>query len=75
MARGFLFVWVFAVPLALFHEDYDFIAVLFFALMLTYGFVGIEQVSIEMEDPFGNDQNDIREEDLAEVKRHILCSF
>ena len=75
MARGFLFLWVFALPLALLHEDYDFIAVLFFAFLSTYGFVGIEKVSIEMEDPFGNDQNDISEEWLAEVKRHILCYF
>lgn len=39
--------------------------------LLTYGFVGLERVSIEMEDPFGNDTNDFDDMGLAQVSWHI----
>lgn len=71
MARTFLFAWVFTVPFALLKADYDFYEVFMLGFLLTYGFVGLERVSIEMEDPFGNDTNDFDDMGLAQVSWHI----
>ena len=67
MARTFLFAWVFTVPLALLNGDYVFYEVVALGFLLTYGFVGLERVSIDMEDPFGNDENDFDDMGLAQV--------
>lgn len=67
MARTFLFAWVFTIPLALLDGKYDFYEVFIVGILLTYGFVGLERVSIEMEDPFGNDENDLDEMGLAQT--------
>mmetsp|Transcript_3242 Transcript_3242/g.4551 ORF Transcript_3242/g.4551 Transcript_3242/m.4551 type:complete len:567 (+) Transcript_3242:23-1723(+) len=65
MTRTFLFFWVFTLPLALVQssntrEPFEIMLILFF---LTYGFIGLEYVSMELDDPFGEDPNDF--DDLA----------
>jgi hypothetical protein len=73
MTRTFLFVWVFTLPFALvqsFNDAFPFILIVFF---ITYGFIGLDLVSIEMDDPFGNKPNDFNIEVYAKnTYRDIL---
>lgn len=67
MTRWFLFAWVFTIPMTLteaMHYIFEIMVVVFF---ITYGFLGIEYVSIEMDDPFGDDATDIDHGGLAEI--------
>ena len=55
-ASTFLLFYIFTVPFALLSDissPYMHLLVIFF---LTYGFVGLEIISIEMDDPFGGEQ-------------------
>lgn len=67
MTRTFLFLYVFSLPFAL-ADDIDqltpYLLVVFF---FTYGFIGLELISIEMDDPFGDDPNDFNVEAVARV--------
>merc|ERR1719273_1907097 len=58
MARTFLFVWVFTLPFALNNDIVDATAFIFIIFFISYGVLGLECVSIEMDDPFGDDPND-----------------
>lgn len=56
--RTILFVWLFTLPLSLMKDasnPWEDMIMIFF---VTYGFLGLEYVSIELGDPFGNDDND-----------------
>jgi len=58
MARTFLFLWVFTLPMALLSDAssiVDHCCIIFF---VTYGFIGLESVSIQLDNPFGEDEND-----------------
>ena len=67
MARTVLFFYVFTVPFALVEDVSMPIAHLFVIFFLTYGFMGLEYVSIELENPFGNDINDFNNIRMAHV--------
>lgn len=67
MARTVLFFYVFTVPFALVEDVSKPIAHLVVIFFLTYGFMGIEYVSIELENPFGNDANDFNNIRMAHV--------
>jgi predicted membrane chloride channel (bestrophin family) len=58
MTRTFLYFYIFSVPFALLHDTSSTYAYLVVVFFLTYGFIGLELVSIELDDPFGNDPND-----------------
>uniref|UniRef100_A0A7S1Y3W0 Bestrophin homolog n=1 Tax=Grammatophora oceanica TaxID=210454 RepID=A0A7S1Y3W0_9STRA len=58
MARTFLFFYVFTVPFALLSDDSAAVAHCVVIFILTYGFMGLEYVSIELDNPFGDDDND-----------------
>ena len=60
MARTFLFFYVFTVPFALLSDTTCPIAHYIIIFFFTYGFMGIEEVSIELDDPFGSDANDFK---------------
>jgi predicted membrane chloride channel (bestrophin family) len=67
MARTFLFLFVFTVPLVFLSDKnsslmYHCVAV----FIVSYGFVGLETVAIELDDPFGDDENDFDNEGMAE---------
>eukprot|EP00591_Stephanopyxis_turris_P002108 CAMPEP_0195527226 /NCGR_PEP_ID=MMETSP0794_2-20130614/28755_1 /TAXON_ID=515487 /ORGANISM="Stephanopyxis turris, Strain CCMP 815" /LENGTH=420 /DNA_ID=CAMNT_0040658091 /DNA_START=126 /DNA_END=1388 /DNA_ORIENTATION=+ len=66
MTRTFLFFWVFTLPCALLN-DMDLVISMFMAFFTTHCFVGLEFVSIELDDPFGEDPNDFDVKALAEV--------
>lgn len=56
--RTILFVWLFTLPLSLMKDagaPWEDMIMIFF---VTYGFLGLEYVSIELDDPFGQDDND-----------------
>lgn len=60
MTRTFLFFWVFTLPLVLVAEmgEDEAVHVMVIIFFITYGFLGLEYVSIELDDPFGDDPND-----------------
>jgi predicted membrane chloride channel (bestrophin family) len=59
MARTFLFFYVYTMPFALLSVVNKPIEDICLSFIVTYGFVGIEFVSIELDDPFGEDPNDL----------------
>jgi predicted membrane chloride channel (bestrophin family) len=58
MARTFLFFYVYTVPFALLSDPSIAIVHCIEIFVLTYGFMGLETVSIELDNPFGDDDND-----------------
>lgn len=60
MARTFMFLFVFTVPFAMLTDKSSHVAHCFMVFLLTYGFVGLEVVAIELDNPFGNDANDFK---------------
>jgi len=58
MSRTFMFLFVFTVPFVMLNDKSNIIAHCFAVFLLTYGFVGLETVAIELDDPFGDDEND-----------------
>lgn len=60
MARTFLFLYVFTVPFIMVTDDSGLVAHCFFIAMITLGFVGLETVAIELDEPFGDDPNDFK---------------
>jgi hypothetical protein len=65
MTRTFLFLYVFTVPFVLLNDASSLSAHCFIVFLLTYGFVGLEVVSIELDNPFGNDANDFNNSAMA----------
>jgi predicted membrane chloride channel (bestrophin family) len=58
MARTLLFLYVFTVPFVTLSDTSNDIARCFAVFLLTYAFLGLEVVAIELDDPFGEDPND-----------------
>ena len=58
MSRTFMFLFVFTVPFVMLSDRSNLIAHCFAVFLLTYGFMGLEAVAIELDDPFGDDEND-----------------
>ena len=69
LTRIFILTWLFTMPFALLSEDSlkPILPVLIF--VITYGFFGLEFVSIELDDPFGQDPNDMEMHLLLKVSR------
>lgn len=65
MGRTFLFLWIYTMPIALVGLDYQISAVLAFIFFLSYGYIGVELVAMQLIHPFGyNHVND----DIINVK-------
>uniref|UniRef100_A0A7S3LA19 Bestrophin homolog n=1 Tax=Amphora coffeiformis TaxID=265554 RepID=A0A7S3LA19_9STRA len=67
MTRIFLFFWVYSLPLVLLEQManiYDTLVIVFF---MTFGFIGVEYVSMTLDDPFGDDAMDFDEQGMAET--------
>jgi len=58
MCRTFMFFYVFTVPFALLSDPSIAAAHCITIFILTYGFMGLEFVAIELDNPFGEDDND-----------------
>lgn len=67
MCRTFVMVWVFSLPLALSNDVHGYFWLLSCVFFITYGFIGLEFVSIEMDNPFGDGPNDFDVFSLARV--------
>mmetsp|Transcript_50900 Transcript_50900/g.75437 ORF Transcript_50900/g.75437 Transcript_50900/m.75437 type:complete len:392 (-) Transcript_50900:383-1558(-) len=66
MARTFLFFWVFTLPFSMVGDikSWQVLIIIFF---LSYGFIGLEYVSMELDDPFGDDPNDFDDLTFAQM--------
>jgi predicted membrane chloride channel (bestrophin family) len=64
MTRAFLFFWVYSLPLVLLNE-YRLENSLLIVTLVTFGFIGVEYVSMALDDPFGDDTNDVDEHGMA----------
>ena len=64
MTRAFLFFWVYSLPLVLLKE-YRLACSLLIVTLVTFGFIGIEYVSMALDDPFGDETNDVDEHGMA----------
>lgn len=58
MGRLFLLFWLLSIPFVLSAHIEDPIQIVIVIVFITYGFAGLECVSIELDDPFGDDPND-----------------
>lgn len=63
MTATFLFFFLFTIPFAfLSDENNPFIAAshCFVVFLLTYGMMGMDFVAVQLDDPFGDDENDFK---------------
>jgi predicted membrane chloride channel (bestrophin family) len=67
MARFFLFVWIYTLPFALVNVIQKLPALLVLVFCITFGFIGLEQVSIELDDPYGDDDGNIPIEEYIRI--------
>jgi predicted membrane chloride channel (bestrophin family) len=59
MNKTFLLVWTFTLPCALCHDDFNQpFLVMFLVFLTTFGFLGLEFVSMDLADMFGDDPCD-----------------
>lgn len=58
MTKIVLFLYVFTIPFVLLADKSGTFAHVCAVLVMTYGFVGLEIVAIELDNPFGDDEND-----------------
>ena len=65
MSRTFCFVYVFSLPFVLVGDDSGVIAHVLSVFFITFGFVGLEFLAIELDDPFGDDPNDFDNNAIA----------
>ena len=67
MTRILLFCWMFSLPFALVNKADEVYTTSVMMFFITYGFFGLEFISIELDDPFGDDLNDLDIDDFAKV--------
>jgi predicted membrane chloride channel (bestrophin family) len=75
MGRAFLFLWVFTMPLVLVKVVDGFVSACIFLFFLTYGFVGMELVAMQLLNPFGDGKIQIQLQSTKKTKhRHTAYS-
>lgn len=68
MTRTFLFVFVFTLPFVLMNDEIErLVEPLCIIFLTTYGFIGLEYVCMELDDPFGDDPNDFDDLGMAQL--------
>ena len=60
LSRTFLFLYVFTIPFELLTDSSSTAAHCFFVFLITMGFLGLETVAEELDNPFGDDPNDFK---------------
>jgi predicted membrane chloride channel (bestrophin family) len=61
MGRACLFLWTFSMPLVLLQGPFTQVwTAQVFLFFLTYGFIGLELVSMKLSDPFGDGRDDVQ---------------
>ena len=66
---------MYTVPFALLSDPSNGFVHCIEIFILTYGFMGLETVSIELDDPFGDDDNDFDNLGMAYVSCIDWCFF
>lgn len=66
MSRTLLFAWVFTIPFCLVRNIDSPWDCSIISFLICYGFLGLEYVSIELDDPFGDDANDFDAKSMAQ---------
>jgi len=59
MNKCFLIIWIFTLPLVLHSDGMGTFSTLLAVFFMTYAFLGLELVSVQMDDPYGDDPTDI----------------
>merc|ERR1711933_277201 len=59
LSRTWVFLWVFTLPLSLETDSAGIFARCFIVFFLTFAYLGLEFMSIQLEDPLGSDDNDV----------------
>eukprot|EP00548_Thalassiothrix_antarctica_P000828 CAMPEP_0194147076 /NCGR_PEP_ID=MMETSP0152-20130528/22509_1 /TAXON_ID=1049557 /ORGANISM="Thalassiothrix antarctica, Strain L6-D1" /LENGTH=375 /DNA_ID=CAMNT_0038847765 /DNA_START=70 /DNA_END=1197 /DNA_ORIENTATION=- len=65
MSRTFLFVYLFTIPFAFLNDVTNPIGHYIVIFFITYGYLGLEFTAIELDDPFGDDDNDFNNSRLC----------
>jgi predicted membrane chloride channel (bestrophin family) len=76
MGRTFLLIWTYSIPFVLREVVDQAFVTYIFVFFLTYGFIGLELVSMQMLHPFGDGENDLnimgmREATLNGIERDL----
>ena len=71
MSRIFLLLYVFTMPFAILSADLKLgdVQVVLLVFIMTYGFMGLELVSTNLEDPFGSDPADLP---VIEITKELM---
>jgi len=64
MSRAFLFFWVYTLPMVLLN-DYRLWSSILIVMLVSFGFIGVEYVSMSLDDPLADDTNDIDEHGMS----------
>lgn len=80
MARTFLLLWTFTIPFVLRGVVDEAAVAMLFVFFLTYGFVGLELVSLKLVHPFGDGTSDLnvtgmREATVRAVRRDVAWMY
>jgi predicted membrane chloride channel (bestrophin family) len=65
MARTILFLYVYTIPFVLLNDESSLLVHCVMVIVFTYGFIGLELIAIELDNPFGADANDFDHNALA----------
>lgn len=75
MTRTILFFYIFTLPFALATDIQQTLPYILIIFIITYGFVGLELISIEIDDPFGQDPNDFDVGSMAKIVYQDIAIF
>jgi predicted membrane chloride channel (bestrophin family) len=67
MARTMMFLWIYSLPFALSTDSSTLYVHCAIVFLLTYAFMGLETVSLQLDDPFGHDENDFDNLGMAKI--------
>ena len=67
--KGFLFLFCYSVPFVLVDQTVNFTPLA--AAAIAYALFGIEEIGVEIEDPFGDDPNDLP---LDAIEKNLIAA-
>ena len=67
MTRTILIFYIYTLPFALANDITSPVPYLLIIFLITYGFIGMELICVEIDDPFGDDPNDFDVNAMANV--------
>lgn len=67
MSRTFTFFWIFTLPFALCHKAVFIVQLCLTVFFTTFGFIGLMHVTMDLQDPFGDDPTDFDDLGMAKM--------